>query len=364
MPNVSSTESRPWYGFNFQWIFREDHATPRAERADEAALDAITDWGFNFVRIPADYRFWASSDTYEIHDEGPLELIDGYVEQCRARGLHLSLNMHRVPGYCINGARLEGRNLWTSETAQDAVCELWRGFAERYRDVPNEDLSFDLINEMPNLGQLGFTADIHQRLIRRIAAEIRAVSPERTIVIDGIDGGHTAIPELADCSDVQSGRGYAPSGLSHFGSDWWDTAAGLEPDDEVRKQLGLARDEWWLQATGGKGPAYPGEIDGQHWDIDGLRAHFEPWTAVERGGSRVHIGEMGCYQRVPAPTALAWMSDMLTVFGEHRWGWALWNFDGPFGVVNSGRDGIRTIRRNGFTVDADLLDLLQEKQVR
>lgn len=362
MANVSSTESRPWYGFNFQWIFRQDYATPQAAPADEAALDAITDWGFNFVRIPADYRFWASPETYAIHDEGPLELIDGYLEQCRSRGLHLSLNMHRVPGYCINGAASERRNLWTSEVAQDAVCGLWRGFAERYRDVPSSDLSFDLINELPSVGELGFTREIHQRLIRRIAAEIRAVTPGRTIVIDGVDGGHTAIPELADCSDVQSGRGYAPTGLSHFGADWWDIASGLEPDDEVRERLGAARDEWWLQATGGAGPTYPGEFEGRWWNIERLRSHFKPWLDVEQGGSRVHIGEMGCYRRVPAPTALAWMSDMLMVFEEHQWGWALWNFDGPFGLVNSGRREIREAQRHGFTVDGDLLELLQERR--
>ncbi|WP_216363596.1 glycoside hydrolase family 5 protein [Subtercola boreus] len=362
MKNLVNDLGAPWYGFNFQWIFREDFEAPRPIPADEKALDAVADWGFNFVRVPADYRFWASSETYEIRDEGPLQLIDGYVEQCRARGLHLSLNLHRVPGYCINGAQLESRNLWTDEVAQDAVCAMWRGFAERYRDVPSEVLSFDLINELPSVGANGFTRDIHQSIIRRIAGEIRDVTPDRTIVIDGIDGGHTAIPELADVSDVQSGRGYAPTGLSHFGADWWDIASGLEPDETVRARLASARDEWWAQATGGVGPEYPGEIRGKWWDKDVLREHFNQWDAVELGGSRVHIGEMGCYRRLPNDTALRWMSDMLEVFRVRRWGWALWNFDGPFGIVNSGREGTRKDRQNGYEFDGDMLDLLKEKR--
>ncbi|WP_061963149.1 glycoside hydrolase family 5 protein [Demequina aurantiaca] len=353
----------PWYGFNFQWIFREDHETPAAIAADQKALDAIADWGFNFVRVPADYRFWASPETYKTQNDVGLELIDGYLEQCQERGLHMSLNLHRVPGYCINGQELERRNLWDDEVAQEGLYAMWRDFAERYRDVPANALSFDLINELPSVGDGGFTRDVHQHIIRRIANDIRDISPDRVIVIDGLDGGNTAIPELADVSDVQSGRGYAPHGLSHFGADWWDIASGMEPSDDVRERLTSAREEWWQQQTGGIGPDYPGEFHGQWWDRDALRDHYAQWEAVERGGSRVHIGEMGCYRRLPNDTALRWMADTLEVFAEHRWGWALWNFEGPFGLVNTGRTGAHRAHRNGYDVDIEMLDLLIERRV-
>jgi endoglucanase len=355
----------PWYGFNFQWIFRRDHATPVPVPADEKALDAIAGWGFNFVRIPADYRFWASPEDYQTVDESPLELIDSYIQQCRARQLHASLNLHRVPGYCINGANLEKRNLWTDEVAQDAVVGMWRSLAERYSHVPAEALSFDLINELPSVGQRGFTREINEVITRRISSAIRSVTPDRMIVVDGIDGGHTSVPELADVSDVQSGRGYAPTGLSHFGSDWWDIASGLEPNDEVRARLGRAREDWWLQGAAGRElPEYPGQVRDEWWDREALNDHFSHWDEVEAGGSRVHIGEMGCYYRVPNDVALRWMSDMLRVFAQRQWGWALWNFDGPFGIVNTRRVGARQDRRNGYTLDGDMLDLLQENRLR
>jgi hypothetical protein len=43
------------YGFNFQWMcaWRPDQAP---EPADEKALDFLAELGFNFVRIPLDYR--------------------------------------------------------------------------------------------------------------------------------------------------------------------------------------------------------------------------------------------------------------------------------------------------------------------
>ena len=44
------------------------------------------------------------------------------------------------------------------------------------------------------LGVGGFDRQVHERIIRRTVAAIRAIDPERTIVIDGLDGGNEALP--------------------------------------------------------------------------------------------------------------------------------------------------------------------------
>jgi endoglucanase len=43
---------------------------------------------------------------------------------------------------------------------------------------------------------------------------------------------------------------------------------------------------------------------------------------------------------------------------RERWGFALWNFEGPFGIVAHGRPGARFERRGDYLVDIDLLELL------
>src|SRR5687768_4770186 len=153
-----------YYGFNFQWMFswKPDR---RPEPADEKALDFLAEFGFNFVRIPLDYRFWTQHFDYFHPDESVFDYTDQYLKACQSRGLHLSLNLHRAPGYCINRNDLEKHNLWLDKLAQDAFVFLWETFARRHKGVHAKSLSFDLINEPPNPGQYSMTRENHAAII-------------------------------------------------------------------------------------------------------------------------------------------------------------------------------------------------------
>ena len=53
----------PQYGFNFLWAYIwEQGRAP--EPPDERALDFLAVNGFNFVRVPTDYRFWIDDFRY------------------------------------------------------------------------------------------------------------------------------------------------------------------------------------------------------------------------------------------------------------------------------------------------------------
>src|ERR1041385_758212 len=101
----------PYYGFNFQWMYSWQPGR-NPDPVDLKALDFLAATGFNFVRVPMDYQFWTHDFDYFHPDERVFENIDSYIEACRARGLHMSLNLHRAPGYCINRNDLEKHNLW------------------------------------------------------------------------------------------------------------------------------------------------------------------------------------------------------------------------------------------------------------
>ena len=327
------------YGFNMLWMFV--HRGEAAPPPNERELDFIAKQGFNFIRIPTDYNFWTKDFEYTRPDERVFDNLDRYLEACKARGLHMCLNLHRAPGYCINANDREKHNLWADEEAQEGFGFLWEYFAERYKGVPNSELSFDLLNEPPSVGQYGFTRDIHERVMRGVIARIRAVDPAREIVLDGIAGGGVAIPELADAGVIHSGRGYAPFEVSHYKASW----------------CGVKDEDW-------KEPQYPGENGGKHWDIQALREYYAPWVEVEQKGVEVHIGEFGCFNRTPNDVALRWLGDLMGVFRERKWGYSLWNFDGSFGIINHGRPGAVYTDMDGFKVDKQLLDIMLENMVR
>ena len=328
----------PKYGFNFQWMFIWRGNPPMP--LDERALDFVASYGFDFVRIPTDYRFWVRDFDYLNSDETVFECLDDYLAACRARDIHMCLNLHRVPGYCINRNDLERDNLWRDEVAQDGFVFQWETFARRYKGVPNEHLSFDLMNEPPDVNQYGMTRENHAAIIRRTVAAIRAIDPDREIVIDGLGGGNLAMPELADLGVIHSCRGYQPMPVTHYRASWWIGSKGL-PE-----------------------PVYPGTPgDDKTWDRSGLREHYRPWQEIEAQGVQVHIGEFGCYNKTPNDVALRWFSDLLGLYREFRWGYSLWNFAGPFGIVEHGRAGAEYVNVQGYRVDKALLDLLLESRV-
>lgn len=324
----------PRFGFNFQWMFIwEPGRLP--EEPDEKALDFLAATRFDFVRVTTDYKFWTRNFDYFHPDESVFDVIDRYLAACRQRKLHFCLNIHRAPGYCINRNDLEKHNLWLDSIAQDAFVFNWQTFATRYKGISGNELSFDLVNEPANIGQYGLTRENHAALIRHAVATIRAIDPQRPIVIDGLGGGNIAMPELADLGVTHSGRGYQPMAVSHYEASWWDGHVGL-PE-----------------------PIYPGtHYAGQIWNRDTLRAFYQPWRDVQAMGVDVHIGEMGCFNRTPNDVAVRWLDDLLGVYKEFGWGFAFWNFIGPFGIVQHGRPGATYERLHGFDVDRKLLDVM------
>lgn len=328
-----------YYGFNFQWMCAWN-PDQQPEPADEKALDFLATFGFNFVRIPVDYRFWTRDFDYFHPEESVFHCIDSYLHACRSRSIHMSLNLHRAPGYCTNRNDLEAHNLWLHDTAQHAFVYLWETFAHRYKDVPSQSLSFDLLNEPPSPGECGMTRQNHAALIRRTVSAIRAIDPQREIIINGLGGGYMAVPELAGLGVIHSGRGYHPMPISHHKAGWWSGHA----DAPAPKYPGLR----WQSRT---------------WGRTTLRDSYKPWRDVERRGAGIHIGEFGCFKHTPNHVAMRWLADLLSIFREFGWGYAMWQFKGPFGIIEHGRPGAKFESVAGYDVDRALLDLILGRRV-
>lgn len=324
------------YGFNAQWAFQQQvNAEPLP--ANQRMLDFMSQYDFNFLRIPIDYRYWMQPllpDGKQVVDATFLNRIEEYIDAAVSRGIHISINLHRAPGYVITGWESEATNLWADAVAQDAFEALWVQAAERFRGQHKGLLSFDLVNEPPDLGQRGFNRDVHQQVIRRVHSAIRAVDPDRMIVINGLAGGHLAMPELADLDAVHSGRGYQPMLVSHYKAEWWDGSIGMPV------------------------PTYPCEYNGQWWDRDSLYDFYAPWREVQAAGRPIHIGEFGCYRYTDNSVALAWFRDLFDIFREANWGYSLWEFEGSFGIAGHGRPNSRYETIEGFEIDRELLDLM------
>src|SRR5438067_3271478 len=203
-----------WRGFNLLEKFNDRHSGP----FHEADFEVVAEWGFNFVRLPMSYRCWTDPDDWLKLREGPLKEVDEAIEFGRRHGIHVNLNLHRAPGYCVNPPE-EPADLWKDDKALEACAFHWAHLAKRYKGVLNSRVSFDLLNEPKDLDE-----PVYARVVRRLVEAIRADDPNRLIIADGLKWGTAPVTALADLGVAQSTRGYSPSQVSHYRASWVEGA--------------------------------------------------------------------------------------------------------------------------------------------
>ncbi len=374
-----ATSKNPrWYGFNLLEYFSTDTDWMKyfPYKNDGMFIEDdfrwIRDWGFNWVRLPMDYRFWTAPDLFTIHEK-QVEPIDRAIRLGEKYGIHVNVCLHRAPGLCIldtmdeklTGIAItkEKTNVFSDPHTFDAFVHQWTFFAGRYKGISSDKLSFNLVNEpiaLPTESELAemekhgpvktkdlFSPEFLQRhakdytrLARASADAIRARDPERLVVTDGYPGAGSPIPELVGTGMLQSCHTYNPIQVTHHQCEWVrGILTGTEP-----------LPTWPLKDDRGKVVC----------DRQTLATLFHPWGELAANGTLVHFGEMGCYKHTPPDVVLAWFDDTLDVVGELHSGWALWNFRGPFGVLDTERAGTKFEDWQGHKLDRPLLTLLQK----
>jgi endoglucanase len=339
-PNPSSVKQPViprWRGFNLT----ELTGGKRGQRYVERDFAWMTRWKMDFARLPLSYWAWSTPEKWMEIDEDALKPIDEAIEWGRQYGVHINLNLHRIPGYCVNGREREPHQLFDSphdemSRALEAAVHHWSTLARRYRHIPSTQLSFDLFNEPPWMK----THDRYVEVARALVAAIREVSPERLIVADGADIGQTPVLGLVDLGLVQSTRGYLPKMVSHYTATW-------VPKNEFES---FEPPTWPMK-----------DAQGVLWDRAKLRTMLiEPWRPLVERGVPVHVGEWGCFVKTPHEACLGWMKDLLALWKEAGWGWAMWNLRGGFGIVDSGRADVAYEDFEGHKLDRRMLELMLE----
>ncbi|MDO4571622.1 MAG: cellulase family glycosylhydrolase [Planctomycetia bacterium] len=493
LPQPSWKKLPRWRGFNLlEKFIKWDNA--RNPPFSESDFRMIRELGFNFVRLPMDYRTWIKDGDWRRFDETIIDEIAQAVDFGDKYGIHVLLNFHRAPGYTVAKPQ-EAKLVWDDSEALE-VCTLhWNHFARRFHDVPSQLLSFNLFNEPANVDLEPF-----MKVHRTLCAAIRAESPKRLIICDGMSWGTKPTMELVELRVAQATRGYMPMEVSHYHTTWagdylrdmpapptWPMnhktngmlfsphksgisdqmrqpilislkgdlgethlrlrvgtvsthaecrVEALDSNDRVLSTLftkdfrpGPGEGEWtkvvykpewncyqnvyhkdytatvpararkirirvergdWMsfeefglrsekttQETIVKASESWGEptanftycvdsrggatIEGvqsidKQWHVE---KYIRPWQEWEKLGG-VMVGEFGAFNKTPHHVVLAWMRDLMSNWRDAGWGWALWNFRGSIGVLDSGREDVDYVDFHGHKLDRKMMDLLQE----
>jgi endoglucanase len=354
-----------WRGFNLPG---------RTSDIPEDDFRMIRDFGFDWVRIPMNYWWWVDSDAEKVGKMDPKDVlkikesgltqVDRVIELGRKYSIHVNLNFHRAPGYQVNDAGLEPFSLWKHDEARDAFAFHWGLFAKRYKGIPSSELSFNLINEPPwavpappnrpqsvrdsvgvmnrfgRHGKYPMSSEVHAQAMLRAIQAIREASPDRLIIVDGLSIGQEVAYDLIPSGVAQSVHTYLPWEVSHY---------------RETKNVDVKSDF-------PENPKWPGaaKLNGQGvYNRQTLEDFLEPWGWLTTQGIGVHAGEGGAYIKLAHETYLRWMGDLLGILKGYNIGFAMWNFRGNFGVMDSNRDDVAYEDFHGHKLDRKMMTLLQ-----
>lgn len=341
-----------WKGFNLLDFFSPDPANAR-EGTKEEYFKWMADWGFDFVRIPMAYPSYLkfdrtqniTTDRIRKVDRKATDHIETLVYQAHKYNLHVSINLHRGPGYCVNAGFYEPYNLWKDQEAQDDFCWHWKFWAKRFKNISSEKISFDLLNE-PSMREdmndqhskrSAVPGEVYRKVAKAAAEAIWSVNPNHLVIADGNNVGRDVIPEITDLNIAQSCRGYNPGIISHYKAPWVYKETENLPE-----------------------PKWPGQVGDQYLSRKILEDMYQPWIELAQKGVGVHCGECGCWNKTPHNVFLAWFEDVLDILTENNIGYALWEFRGSFGLIDSGREDVAYEDWQGHKLDRKLLTLLQK----
>jgi hypothetical protein len=313
----------------------------RAADTSPYAPDAA-DWrrmralGLTHVRVPVDPS--ALVDERGLPDPAALAALRAALEAAVAEDLLVVLTV-QLPSESKAGL---------AERAEDraALAGTWRWLAQALRELPPTHLAFEPLNE-PELPD----AEGSRALLAGLAAELRRVAPEHTLVVSGHRYSGVdellALRPLDDPNVVYGFHFYEPHNFTHQGANWGDAAWLM-----LRHLPYPSSPETAAERMSSVPPAahdllrWHGE---ERWNAARVRTRIAlaaQWARTH--GVPVWCSEFGAMKpHAVAADRAAWLGDVRTALEEHGIPWAHWDYAGPFGLV-SGAPGARELDRTAI----------------
>ncbi len=290
--NTSGPPRWPWRGVTFT-------AAGNAAPADVGTLVTLLGPHFNYVRLTLDGRTVAERKqlSAEAAWSASLEWADAMLEACRTAGVVATVALNQVPLDPEDGVTETSAEFWKSSENLTEVVRLAGQLAEHFRERGGELGGYEVLPKPFVLeGNRPTIPEAWPSLLRRIVAEIRRHDAGRWIVVTpgpgGLLTGYRNFAPLDDPRIVYAANVSMPSAYTHQG-------LGHRATDLV----------------------YPGPIESRFWDEAALTKAVHALRDFQvRYRVPVLIDEFGC---VPwAPGRGRYLSDLASLFGTYRWGWA------------------------------------------
>jgi aryl-phospho-beta-D-glucosidase BglC (GH1 family) len=325
--------------------YTKEHFETAITPQDIALIRAM---GFDYVRLSVDPRPMFREKQSDQIDSDYLTQLDAALRMLLDQGLAVDIDIYADADF--------KERLATDDEAVEEFADSWRALARHWSALDPDRVFFEILNEPGGKDRYRWYG-----VESKLATAIREDAPRHTIIATGAhwsdDDDLLFLEPLRDPNVIYTFHFYEPHVFTHQGATWstnyWHSLKGVpypsnpgnvqavipQVPDPVHR-LALERygmDRWNAQR------------------IDGEIAQAAAWAS--HWNVPVICNEFGVYRKNADPAGrVAWIADVRTSLEKHSIGWAMWDYDGGFDVVNR-PDGkavpdATTLRALGLTVPA------------
>ncbi len=278
-------------------------------------IERIAGFGFDHIRLGFDQIVLEESPG--VYRERIWKLFDNFLDWCAAAGIRPVLNLHKAIGnYCDIAEKV---TLLEDAGLRDRFVDLWTAFEKRYHS--REEVVFELLNEVRNV-----PPEQWNHLAERAIAAIRALNPERNIIVGGVRwNAPDALAELPefDSSVIYAWHIYAPFEFTHQRGVLQPQTLCYNRTMPYPGDIELYRDyQKFVHGNDGSYRKY------DRMDIRFLTDQAAPAFdyAAAHPERTVWCGEFGAIRHCPLPYRENYMADMIRLLVEHRMPYCVWNY--------------------------------------
>lgn len=305
----------------------------------------IAKMGFDHIRLSIDgdqLVAWRNAQTDGNRTTDFMTELDRVVKTALDNHLSIIIDIHPTSEYKAQ--------LFQGSTGVGNFVALWRALAAHFAPFDPDHIFFEIMNEPEQNDPSRW-----QGIEATVVDAIRQAAPHNTIIASGAHW--SGLPDLlvleplADNNVIYTFHDYEPFPFTHQGATW--------ANPEVRPERGIPYpstpenvEPKLTQQPNLAGQYFVDEYGESRWDAARVENSIEfaaKWSALHN--VPVYCGEFGVFRNFSPPAARAqWLHDMRIALEKNHIGWAMWDYQGGFGVVT---------KANGTTTpDPDVLNAL------
>ncbi|MFZ0980960.1 MAG: cellulase family glycosylhydrolase [Candidatus Acidiferrales bacterium] len=325
--------------------YTQQHFETAITAQDIALMRAM---GFDYVRLSVDPRLMFHEKESDRIAGDYLTQMDAAVKMLLDQDLAVDIDIYVDADF--------KQRLATDDEFVEEFADFWWALARHWAPLDLDRVFFEILNEPGGKDSYRWYG-----VEAKLATAIREGAPRHTIIATGAhwsdDDDLVFLEPLRDPNVIYAFHFYEPHVFTHQGATWstnyWHSLKGVpypsNPDNvqAVMEQLTdpvhrLAIERYGMDHWGAA------RVDGEILQVAAWASH---WNVP------VICNEFGVYRKdADSGDRAAWISDVRTSLEKHGIGWAMWDYDGGFDVVNK-QDGkavpdAATIRALGLTLPA------------